>query len=383
MTIRGRGRGLRSLWKWVPRPAAILKNHVLFRWIAPARTRPLRPRALCLYVTYRCNMRCRTCGIWKNNRQALDSEMTLAEIDRILADPLFAKVEFVNLNGGEPVLRTDLADIAALVLNRFRRIHTLTLNTNGFMPRRVREAVDRISRLCAVRRVKFSVAVSLHRPDDRFDEIAGVRGAYAKVMESLDVLSALQTTHSFYLSVNCVATNLNLDALEEMVAWGRRKNIPVNFTLGERRARFDNLDAAGDIHPQGIDRVRLAGFFRSLARYKSEYRQHALRYAELAEMIEHDRERSLACHYAIGGAIVGSDGALFYCKNSPPLGNCRERAACEIYEDPKNLAFRAGGLFQGTCPHCPPNTMIKMEAEKDLGKVLAFLLRPGRKGGRR
>lgn len=366
--------------KRIPRPAAILKNHILYRWIAPRRVKPLRPRALCLYVTYRCNMRCRTCGIWKGNLEARRSDMSLAEIARLLSDPLFDRIEFVNLNGGEPVLRTDLADIAASVLGRFPKLHTLTLNTNGFLPARVETAAARIADLCAARKVKFSVAVSLHRPDERFDRIAGVANAFAKVTETLRRLRALRAERPFYLSVNCVASNLNLDALEAMVEWGAREDIPVNFTLAEMRARFDNLDAAEDIFPRGEDRLRAARFFRGLSGRRKQYFQHALRYAEVADILERDGKRTLACHYAIGGAIVGSDGEIYYCKNSPSIGNARTRSAAEIYFDPRNVEFRSTGLFRDTCPVCPPNTMIKMEAEKDLWKLVGFWLR--RRSGR-
>ncbi len=79
-------------------------------------------------------------------------------------------------------------------------------------------------------------------------------------------------------------------------------------------------------------------------------------------------------------SLFGSDGEVYYCKNSPSVGNARNRSAEEIYFDPGNLALRAKSLLRETCPACPPNTMIKMEAEKDLWKLLGFWLRrPGRK----
>ena len=317
-------------------------------------------------------MRCRTCGIWKGNLQARRSDLSLAEIARLLSDPLFDRIEFVNLNGGEPVLRTDLADIAASVLDRFPRLHTLTLNTNGFLPARVEAAAGRIAEMCAARKVKFSIAVSLHRPDEGFNRIAGVPRAFEKVTETLRRLRALRSSRTFYLSINCVVSNLNLDALEAMVEWGTREDIPVNFTLGEMRARFDNLDAAEDIFPRGEARLRAARFFRDLSGRRKQYFQHALRYAEVADILEREGKRTLACHYAIGGVIVGSDGEIYYCKNSPAIGNARDRSASEIYFDPQNLKFRADGLLRDACPSCPPNTMIKMEAEKDLWKLIGF-----------
>ena len=91
-------------------------------------------------------------------------------------------------------------------------------------------------------------------------------------------------------------------------------------------------------------------------------------------MIERDGDRRLACHYFLGGVILGSDGLLYYCKKSLPIGDCRERAANDIYFDEKNLAYRLQGLGNSTCRSCPPNTFNQMEIEKDLPKVLRYLL---------
>jgi hypothetical protein len=72
--------------------------------------------------------------------------------------------------------------------------------------------------------------------------------------------------------------------------------------------------------------------------------------------------------------ILGSDGLLYYCKNSRSLGSCRERSAYEIYFDENNLSYREESLIKGNCYFCPPNTYNWMEMEKDLFKFIKFLL---------
>lgn len=71
------------------------------------------------------------------------------------------------------------------------------------------------------------------------------------------------------------------------------------------------------------DRHHLIRFLRKLAAIKSIFLQHALRYAYSVDMIEFNKNRTLACHYAIGGLILGSDGLIYYCKNSRVIGNCK------------------------------------------------------------
>jgi hypothetical protein len=150
--------------------------------------------------------------------------------------------------------------------------------------------------------------------------------------------------------------------------------------MGEVRDRFGNREMAGDVLISESDRAYLVEFLRALATSKSAFLHHSLRYHHLADMIEHGRARSLACHYFMGGAILGSDGTLYYCKHSKAIGSCLERPADEIYFSEENLDYRARVLRNTICRTCPPNTYNKMEIEKDLFKVARYLV--GAKGSR-
>jgi MoaA/NifB/PqqE/SkfB family radical SAM enzyme len=336
--------------------------------------RPEHLRTLVLYVTYRCNLRCRMCGIWSQEEISPASELSLQELDRILDDKLFSRLEHINLNGGEPNLREDLVDIAALCVRKFPGLKALTLNSNGLPPRRTIQNAERLALLCHRNRMAFSASISLHRVGPGYDEIAGMKNAHAHVAEALLGLSELRARIPFALSVNCVITGANAYELSEILGWSRQSGIPVNFALGEVRERFFNLDNARNIEIGKADRPAVVRFLRLLSLQKRTFRQHALRYKKLADMIECGKARSLACHYALAGAILGSDGQLYYCPKSRALGNGRERKAHDIYFDPANLRYRAESLFKEKCPHCPPYTFNLIEVEKDLLKLIGFFI---------
>lgn len=337
--------------------------------------RPALPRAVCAYVTYRCNLRCRICGIWKRDARK-EAELSLAEWDRLLSDPLFSRLEVININGGEPNLRDDLPELARLFAGKFPRLRALSLNSNGLPAGRMAENARLISEICRRRKIRFSISVSLHRIGPAYDGIAGVGDAFAKVRESLSELKRLREEGGFYLGINCVITGLNVPGMEEVREWGAGEGMPVNFTLGEVRARFNNPGLAAAVELNGVQRKAVVEFFRRLGRERSPSNHHALRYRELSEMLERNVPRRLACHYAMGGVIVGEEGSLFYCKDSRPIGNCRERSALAIYYDPANLDYRSRELLGGKCRRCPPNTFNRMELEKDLVRYLWFLLKP-------
>lgn len=365
---------LLSRFRPFPSPLRVLSGCLRYNVAYPLAGRPLRPRAMCLYVTYRCNLRCQMCGIWNLPQPEKSGEWDLAQLEGMLADPLLSRLEFVNLNGGEPNLRRDLVEIARLVLAKSSRLRNLTLNTNGLPTERCVDNCRRILALCQERSVRFGVSVSLHRIGPAFDEIAGIPDAYRKVKETLDGLKALANEGGFFLSTNCVLTPKSLVGAEEMIAWSMREGIPVNFTVAEKRERFNNLDMEDAVSfDDAEDRGRLIALLRRLAAEKRLVGHHALRYRELADMIEGGRRRRLACHYALAGLIVGWDGSVFYCKKSGAIGNLRERPGREIYFGDANLAYRRVALLEQSCPGCLPNTFNSIELQKDLPRLLTML----------
>lgn len=310
------------------------------------------------------------CGIWM---QTETNELTLQELDRILSDPLFSRVEYINVNGGEPNLREDLVELTDLFILRFSRLKGISLNSNGLPPDKMVENAKRISTSCQKHKIRFSVSISLHQIGKKYDTISGVKDVYFKVMQALDGLAKINRNNLFYLSVNCVITALNLHSVEEMLDWSKDNRVPINFTLGEVRDRFHNLAMAKEIEIKERDQVYLAWFLRKLAKRKTDYFQHALRYAHLADMIEFSAKRTLACHYALGGVILGSDGLLYYCKNSKTIGNSRGKSPYEIYFNENNLRYWRESLIRDQCFKCPPNTFNGIEVQKDLLKVTKFL----------
>jgi len=338
---------------------------------------PRLPTALTVYVTYRCNMRCRICGIWKTNASAGRKELALEEWGRILSDPLFSRLEMVNINGGEPNLREDLVALVERIAAGHHRLSALSLNSNGIPPEKTILQAEQLSGLCKKKNIRFSISLSLHSVGEGFDQITGLRDSYSKLRSSFAGLKRLRRTHDFYLAANCVICRLNLSHLDEMLAWSQREDIPINFVLGEVRDRFLNVEMEEDILLKDEDKPAVIAFLRKLASQKRRFGQHALRYRHLADMLEKARPRSLACHYFLSGAVLGSDGLLFYCKNSDPIGDCQIRSAQKIYLDPTNAAYRIHGLQRDRCLRCPPYTMNRIEVAHDLLKIVSdFVLRP-------
>jgi len=76
---------------------------------------PLTIRFVNYLITWKCNSRCMMCNIWKKGPSA-QKELQIDEIENLFADPLLSKLEWIQLSGGEPFLRKDIAEIVRILL---------------------------------------------------------------------------------------------------------------------------------------------------------------------------------------------------------------------------------------------------------------------------
>jgi MoaA/NifB/PqqE/SkfB family radical SAM enzyme len=370
--------------KQLPSPTEMGGAFIKYNLIEPLTVRPLLPKALLIYVTYRCNARCIMCGIWREHQfSEAQPELSMEELERIFGDRLFAEIEYININGGEPTLRRDLVDIVQLVVGKFPRLRHLSLNSNGLLCDRLMSSVERIVDICHKRGIYFSLVISFHGTGGLLDSILGIPGAFERVSRTLKEVASLGGDDHSFLSLNCVITNSNAASLYELLEWAKQQRMHINFVLGEVRERFFNLDLAAQTAVSGEAREEAIGFLRHLAQDRSFTNIVAFRYHHLVKMLEQGAKRKMACHYAMGGVILGSYGDLYYCKQSQSIGNCRERSAHAIYYGRDNLEYRKLGLIRDTCDHCLPNTFNRLEFQKDLLRLLRFLVGSGQAGKER
>jgi hypothetical protein len=136
-------------------------------------------------VTYRCNLQCRMCNIWRKPAPA--KELDLAEIDAFLSRT--RGLSWVGLTGGESFLRPDLPQIVEAVHRHCgESLLALHFATNG-------QLVDRIAGLLAElarmkRRWRPVFTVSFDGPREVHDEMRGRTGAWDRAVETLRLLKS-------------------------------------------------------------------------------------------------------------------------------------------------------------------------------------------------
>jgi len=165
-------------------------------------------------VTYRCNFRCRICEYWKEPH-APDEELSVEAFARGARNLARGGSMIINLAGGEPMLRQDLAGIVAALA----RWHFPLLTTNGW-----RVGADRARELWNAGLWGASVSID-YADAARHDGQRGRSGAFAQAVRAVETLRDTRTAPHQRVNIMAVLTADNQDDLEGVVALADRLGV--------------------------------------------------------------------------------------------------------------------------------------------------------------
>ena len=125
------------------------------------------PTDASIILTYRCPMRCQMCNIWQNPTDKKE-EIVAADLRSL------PKLKFINLTGGEPFIREDLAEIVEECYKHTKRI---VISTSGWFE-------DRIIAL-AKQFPNIGIRISIEGLSRKNDELRGREGGFDKGLRTL------------------------------------------------------------------------------------------------------------------------------------------------------------------------------------------------------
>ncbi|MCL5265298.1 MAG: radical SAM protein [Chloroflexi bacterium] len=150
-------------------------------WLGNGRSIP--PASVCLFMTYRCNLRCKMCDLWGENgsrregtpvsTRSTQEELSQKEI-RTLVDDLASFKPKVTLFGGEPLFHGRTHEVLQCL--RDRNIPTSIITNGVLLGAHFRQLVD----------LKVDeITISLDGPREVHDSIRGVQGTYDKAIAGI------------------------------------------------------------------------------------------------------------------------------------------------------------------------------------------------------
>ncbi|MCM8796154.1 MAG: radical SAM protein, partial [Candidatus Omnitrophica bacterium] len=169
-------------------------------------------------ITGRCNSCCVTCGIWRSQPEG---ELTTNEWKNVFLQLRNEGVLYLNITGGEPLLRDDLVELVdyANSLGFY-----ISIATNGYL----------LTEGLSLRLIDAGVklfTISLDAIGAVFDRMRGFNGAYKKVNFICRRLSQIRKYKKIEILISATLTKETLETILDVVEFAQGLDIPVFFAL--------------------------------------------------------------------------------------------------------------------------------------------------------
>ena len=339
-----------------------------------ARLRPIRPTVLIYNCTWVCDARCTMCSNWKWGDRKTD--MTLAQLEPVLASPFWGAVENLNISGGEPTTRNDLPEMVEMFQRHLPRLRKIGINTTGLTPNRAIPMLTRIVEFCASKGILISIRVSLDGIGDVHNQVRAVKRGFDKACRTIEAMQALATRYDnfqFGIAATIFATNMS-DA-ENILAWARTKHLDVVFNmLRFTDAMLHNKELEENIRFREREETFMRKFFLDRVQEESVLSGQSFMYLHYADMIANGYHRTMPCPFQSQGLLLNPNGDLHYCENSEKIGNVLDDSAESLYFKAENLAHRQQ-LKDKVCPTCLSPCQVNVGAMKQFVPYAKFLKR--------
>lgn len=283
------------------------------------------PLNLVLFVTSRCNLLCRHCFYWRELNGKKD-ELTLDEYERISTG--LPQLLSLSLTGGEPYLRRDLAEIAAIFVEN-SRVQNIQIPSNGFLPERTLQGAEAV--LKRVGGTRVATGVSLDGPPEIHNHIRNHPQSFARALETFRGLQGLKAAHpNLSVGVAVTVNRANQARLEAFLDFIEEQLAPdaVTITLARGEPMDPELLAvAPDLYRRIADRV-LAYRRSRVPRTRLVERMVVAKEEEVYRRVEETVRRGrrvTPCHAGLLSAVISETGDVYPCEVlGRRMGNVRD-----------------------------------------------------------
>jgi len=295
-------------------------------------------QTISLEITHRCFCRCSMCNIWKIPPVVAD--LDLADWLGLLASPELSDLRELDLTGGEPFLRKDLADlldgICGLKPEHFPKLQTVAITTNGILTDRVLDLVSRIVGPLQKLGVDLVLACGMDSASELHDRIRGYPGAWEKLQKTLAGLYRIRASYqNLVLGIKTTVIPLNVYELDSLADFAEKNNL---FTIVSPRIitpnRFGNSDLENDLKFNQAEIEGMIRFYESPRFTWNGHRKALLEYLRTGRI-------NKPCSAGFNTLFVRHNGDVFPCPViSFALGNIKNSPLGELFNGTTACQFR-------------------------------------------
>ncbi len=300
------------------------------------------------FVTHRCDLRCRHCNLWA--AAGGPAELDTSEYQRIFERNPAPRV--ISFSGGEPSLRSDLAELIILAGRTRPGPAVLSVNLNGYDSDRtvsaLREALNHLPDS-----VRLIASISLDGPADVHDGIRRQPGAHARALETTRRLAEF-TGPGFQVRRNLCISPFNADRVESVLRSLRAEGTALQICFYQVTDHY---------HHQAEHRALLPGFRDAMRARLASIRRLAPApdpigrvFLDLAtSFYRRPKARQvLPCYSGLAAVSCDPTGEVYPCINfKRSMGRLRQSdyRLDALLASPAAARIRAR-IADGACPGC-------------------------------
>ncbi len=274
-----------------------------------------------------CNSQCQMCRIWENKKS---DDVSPEDLHRGLRNPLYSEVTAVGLNGGEPTLRKDLGQLAAVLFEVLPKLRTIALITNAYKYEDVIERIIDVGTVVQKHGGMLDVMVSLDGYGEVHDRVRGKPGNFERAQKVIDFIQSSPLVSS--VRIGCTIIKENVYGLADLFEYCQSKGLYIKYRIGIPHQRLYTQNLLDPYALTAEEKYHIAEFMEGLiAHYETSGHQKFF-YRSLIDQLVLNAPRKAGCDWQHRGATITSKGELLYCAvQSKVLGKIQDGESEKAY----------------------------------------------------
>ena len=277
-----------------------------------------RIRHMIVHVTNNCNFRCKHCFIDFDDKK----DLTLDHYKDIAKDQ--PEVFWLDIGGGEPFLRSDLADIVCLYNSKVTHIPT-----NGRLTPTI---VDQCKKIKDRKDTELIIGLSLDGLEETHNHIRGKKNSWFHAWNTYDKLRELGNVS---IKVTTVITESNFHEILPLMEEVQKRGVDFHSVI---LLRGEPLDPTFGLPPLEELKAFAPKMFDILARYdygRTSVSAYILRnfhkylWNTSIKVLE-ERRQVIPCLAGEAHMVVWGDGGVSSCEMLPKVGSVRDKPLKEV-----------------------------------------------------
>jgi MoaA/NifB/PqqE/SkfB family radical SAM enzyme len=282
---------------------------------------------LLLFVTNRCNLKCKMCGVCEHDHApAIAKELTTDEWKQVIDAGRRLGTTLVSITGGEPLLRRDLYELIAYARNQGMAVH---MCSNGLL-------LDEDAAVKLSQAGVGTVSISIESPSRETHEQLRGKGSFDPAVQAVRNLRAFAP--DVRVGINYLITTANYHNMADMIPFAESldahqfKSAPIHTNLLHRRKRLEHY---GDLIFGQEDVEDLEREVNALieAAHKSHLQTTSTMFFSGISRLYTD-PHGFRCYAGYASCAVDPEGRVSPCCDMDSQFSVRDRPLDEIWLSP-------------------------------------------------